>query len=111
MAIKATSYQPDAPTQLSGGTAAAAGADEPTDSDLQRLLSSPDKEADSDADAEIEVDSLTAAKGRRTTDLVRLYLQEIGRVRLLERDEEVEEAQLVQGYMRLLEERDRAAEA
>jgi RNA polymerase nonessential primary-like sigma factor len=41
--------------------------------------------------------------GRRTTDLVRLYLQEIGRVRLLGRDEEVSEAQKVQRYMRLLE--------
>jgi RNA polymerase nonessential primary-like sigma factor len=41
--------------------------------------------------------------GRRTTDLVRLYLQEIGRVRLLGRDEEVSEAQCVQRYMRLLE--------
>lgn len=40
---------------------------------------------------------------RRTTDLVRLYLQEIGRVRLLGRDEEVSEAQKVQRYMRLLE--------
>jgi len=41
--------------------------------------------------------------GRRTTDLVRLYLQEIGRVRLLGRDEEVSEAQCVQRYMRLLD--------
>lgn len=40
---------------------------------------------------------------RRTTDLVRLYLQEIGRVRLLGRDEEVSEAQSVQRYMGLLE--------
>ncbi|HEY9621229.1 MAG TPA: RNA polymerase sigma factor SigC [Crinalium sp.] len=47
----------------------------------------------------------TFSKGasRRTTDLVRLYLQEIGRVRLLGRDEEVSEAQKVQRYMRLLE--------
>ena len=39
---------------------------------------------------------------RRTTDLVRLYLQEIGRVRLLGRDEEVSEAQKVQRYIKLL---------
>ncbi|MCS7030791.1 MAG: RNA polymerase sigma factor SigC [Gloeomargarita sp. SKYG116] len=38
-----------------------------------------------------------------TQDLVRLYLQEIGRVELLGRDEEVAEAQRVQRYMRLLE--------
>jgi len=38
---------------------------------------------------------------RRTTDLVRMYLQEIGRVDLLERDEEISEAQKVQRYLRL----------
>ncbi|MCL1469559.1 RNA polymerase sigma factor SigC [Argonema antarcticum] len=47
---------------------------------------------------------------RRTTDLVRLYLQDIGRVRLLGRDEEVSEAQQVQRYMRLLELRELAAQ-
>ena len=46
---------------------------------------------------------------RRTTDLVRLYLQEIGRVRLLGRDEEVTEAQKIQRYMGLLEIRAKAA--
>lgn len=50
-------------------------------------------------------------KGRRgTTDLVRLYLQEIGRVPLLGRDEEVSEAQNVQRYMQLLESREEAVE-
>jgi RNA polymerase nonessential primary-like sigma factor len=47
--------------------------------------------------------SFTKNTNRRTTDLVRLYLQEIGRVRLLRRDEEVSEAQKVQRYMRLLD--------
>lgn len=47
--------------------------------------------------------SLSKMANRRTTDLVRLYLQEIGRVRLLRRDEEVSEAQKVQRYMRLLD--------
>ncbi len=47
---------------------------------------------------------------RRTTDLVRLYLQEIGRVRLLRRDEEVSEAQKVQRYMRLQEKRSELAQ-
>ena len=55
-------------------------------------------------------DSNTSRKGRQTTDLVRLYLQEIGRVDLLGRDEEVAEAQKIQRYMNLLELRDRAAE-
>jgi len=48
--------------------------------------------------------------GRHSTDLVRLYLQEIGKVDLLGRDEEVFEAQQVQRYMDLLEQRQRAAE-
>ena len=46
---------------------------------------------------------------RRTTDLVRIYLQEIGRVRLLGKDEEVAEARRVQRYMHLLELRAKAA--
>lgn len=54
-------------------------------------------------------DAAQLAVNRRTTDLVRLYLQEIGRVRLLGRDEEVSEAQRVQRYMRLLELRTAAA--
>ena len=48
---------------------------------------------------------------RTTTDLVRLYLQEIGRVPLLERDEEVSEAQKVQRHINILEQRSQAAEA
>jgi RNA polymerase nonessential primary-like sigma factor len=51
------------------------------------------------------------AAGKRTTDLVRMYLQEIGRVQLLGRDEEVSEAQRVQRYMLLLEARNEAAAA
>ncbi len=61
-----------------------------------------------DQDAAEAEDADQAAKlqknaSRRTTDLVRLYLQEIGRVRLLGRDEEVSEAQKVQRYIKLLE--------
>ncbi|MCL2927233.1 MAG: RNA polymerase sigma factor SigC [Trichodesmium sp. MAG_R01] len=43
-------------------------------------------------------------------DLVRLYLQEIGRVDLLQRDQEVSTAQKVQRYVHLLELRNKAAE-
>jgi RNA polymerase nonessential primary-like sigma factor len=62
-------------------------------------------------DLEIEANdaSLQQSANRRTTDLVRLYLQEIGRVHLLERDEEVSEAQKVQRYLRLVELRSEAA--
>jgi RNA polymerase nonessential primary-like sigma factor len=45
--------------------------------------------------------SFAVSPNRRSTDLVRLYLQEIGRVRLLGRDEEVSEAQKVQRYLRM----------
>ncbi|MGJ3249587.1 MAG: RNA polymerase sigma factor SigC [Elainellaceae cyanobacterium] len=55
--------------------------------------------------------SLNRGASRRTTDLVRMYLQEIGRVRLLGRDEEVSEAQKVQRYMRLLDLCHEAAES
>jgi RNA polymerase nonessential primary-like sigma factor len=59
----------------------------------------------------IDPANLRRADTRRTTDLVRLYLQEIGRVRLLGRDEEVSEAQRVQRYMELLEKLKEASEA
>jgi RNA polymerase nonessential primary-like sigma factor len=65
-----------------------------------------DTSVDDLVDAEIEdldATSFSKSANRRTTDLVRLYLQEIGRVRLLRRDEEVSEAQKVQRYMRLLD--------
>lgn len=53
--------------------------------------------------------NLPATSNRRTTDLVRLYLQEIGRVHLLGRDEEVAEAQKVRRHLRLVELRSEAA--
>jgi RNA polymerase nonessential primary-like sigma factor len=85
----------------------------------------PQSFAASAAEAEFEpsVDELMELEGeasdivvaatapRRTTDLVRMYLQEIGRVKLLGRDEEVSEAQKVQRYMQLQEQRDAAAVA
>ena len=64
---------------------------------------------------ELDLDSLesetsTRKGSRTTTDLVRLYLQEIGRVPLLERDEEVSEAQKVQRHIHIIEQRAEAAE-
>ncbi|MEB3182662.1 MAG: RNA polymerase sigma factor SigC [Nostocaceae cyanobacterium] len=56
-----------------------------------------------------EAANFTATPNRRSTDLVRLYLQEIGRVRLLGRDEEVSEAQKVQRYLKLREQLSKAA--
>lgn len=63
-----------------------------------------DLEINAQEDLEITTqESVTSSTStnRRSTDLVRLYLQEIGRVRLLGRDEEVSEAQKVQRYLRL----------
>jgi len=74
--------------------------DEPDASDLMSL----------DLDLSDEIGQ-PQGSNRRTTDLVRLYLQEIGRVRLLGRDEEVAEAQCVQRYMSLLQLRNEAAAA
>ena len=56
-------------------------------------------------------DTVARRGSRTTTDLVRLYLQEIGRVPLLERDEEVSEAQKVQKHISIIEQRSAAAEA
>ncbi|MEM7553381.1 MAG: RNA polymerase sigma factor SigC [Cyanobacteria bacterium P01_A01_bin.84] len=64
--------------------------DSPIEEDLENI-----------SDGAVEAVSASPVSGRRSTDLVRLYLQEIGRVRLLGRDEEVSEAQKVQRYLKL----------
>ncbi|HIK46110.1 MAG TPA: RNA polymerase sigma factor, RpoD/SigA family, partial [Leptolyngbyaceae cyanobacterium M65_K2018_010] len=74
-------------------------------------LSMPDFAAGDAPPEDLEVDPAALLKGRHTTDLVRLYLQEIGRVRLLAKDEEVSEAQCVQSYMQLLDNLQEAAQA
>lgn len=58
-----------------------------------------------DLDLDEAIELIPVVGRSRTTDLVRMYLQEIGRVPLLGRDEEVTEAQRVQRYMLLLEHR------
>ena len=64
------------------------------------------------SDEEFAFFDQTATNNRNghTTDLVRLYLQDIGRVPLLERDEELTEARKVQNYIQLLEKRQALAE-
>lgn len=88
---------------------AAINASKPTDDSLathEPMDIDPNLDEDLGADSE-SVSTPTKFQGRRgTTDLVRLYLQEIGRVPLLGRDEEVSEAQKVQRYMHLLESRE-----
>lgn len=89
-----------------------------TDADLDDDKALNEVAPPDDADLMASDDDLMAGvtvgvsqtKTRRTTDLVRLYLQEIGRVRLLQRDEEVSEAQHVQRYMELIELRDSTGE-
>lgn len=73
---------------------------------LDSDLTVDDSELSVDDLQELEMASVDPANfagntNRRSTDLVRLYLQEIGRVRLLGRDEEVSEAQKVQRYLRM----------
>ncbi len=75
--------------------------------DLEPELTADDADAPADEDLEqlemasSETTNASASTKTRSTDLVRLYLQEIGRVRLLGRDEEVSEAQKVQRYLKL----------
>ncbi|MGF1480447.1 MAG: RNA polymerase sigma factor SigC [Cyanophyceae cyanobacterium] len=74
---------------------------------------SNDKSADELVELDLEemdANSASQRRNRNTTDLVRLYLQEIGRVPLLKKDEEVAKAQQVQRYVQLLEQRSEAAE-
>jgi RNA polymerase nonessential primary-like sigma factor len=52
-----------------------------------------------------DLNALATTPPRRSTDLVRIYLQDIGRVQLLDRAEEVSEAQKVKAYVTLLEAR------
>lgn len=68
--------------------------------------------ATASADEEFAFFDQTATSNRNghTTDLVRLYLQDIGRVPLLERDEELTEARKVQNYIQLLDKRQALAE-
>jgi RNA polymerase nonessential primary-like sigma factor len=81
---------------------------EDTDRDSSDKL--PDELVEIDLDT-TDPDSIYRKASRTTTDLVRLYLQEIGRVPLLERDEEVSEAQKVQRHINIIEQRVEAAEA
>ena len=50
-------------------------------------------------------------KSSNTTDSIQLYLQEIGRVPLLEKEEEVSESQKVQKHIQIIDARNQAAEA
>ncbi|MCL2932856.1 MAG: RNA polymerase sigma factor SigC [Trichodesmium sp. MAG_R03] len=56
-----------------------------------------------------KADNAQINTNRGQADLVRLYLQEIGQVDLLEKDQEVSAAQKVQSYIQLLELRNKAA--
>lgn len=59
----------------------------------------------------IELTQVTKESYRHSTDLVRLYLQDIGRVPLLKKEEEVSKAKQIQRYVQLVELRDQAAES
>ncbi len=110
---KTTSYQPaksdHRPNKI--------GATEPmtAQTDASSMSDSSLEESELDATSGMEVEYAEADESirghRTTTDLVRLYLQEIGKVNLLGRDEEVSVAQKVQRHVSLLGVRETAAEA
>jgi len=80
--------------------------DQQVTTSLQPTLTRNETELSEDEQRVLELESNDIASLRprassHTTDLVRLYLQEIGRVRLLGRDEEVSEAQKVQRYLQI----------
>lgn len=78
------------------------------DSTVDLTAAIDDEDLDEDLFEGLPLHAADAHQQRRTTDLVRIYLQEIGRVRLLGRGEEVSEAQKVQRYMHLLDLRKQA---
>ncbi len=108
-----TSYQPAKSDHRPNKT----GATEPmtAQTDAPSMNNSSLEESELDATSGMEVEYAEADESirghRTTTDLVRLYLQEIGKVNLLGRDEEVSVAQKVQRYVSLLEVRQTAADA
>lgn len=82
--------------------------------DTQDLNSNEKTETETDW-VEIESETIYSSessskkRNRNTTDLVRLYLQEIGRVPLLRKDEEVLKAQQIQRHINLIQLRNEAA--
>lgn len=83
--------------------------DEPPVSDVRDTMSPLEEEELTVQLPDLEYTAV-ARRQQASTDLVRLYLQDIGRIPLLKRDEEVQVAQQVQGYLSLLELQNRAAE-
>lgn len=105
--MPATSFYPDADCEEQGQLDVEAA---PWQPDVLDMNSESGVDDDVDPEAEDADSANVRSQGsRRTTDLVRLYLQEIGRVRLLGKDEEVAEAQKVQRYVQLIELRNEAA--
>ncbi len=89
--------EPDDAVIGKDAAAAAEGLLEDNDKEVVKVLS-------------VDLSKSGRSSGRHTTDLVRLYLQEIGRVPLLLRHEEVAEAQKVQRFMGLVEQRNEFAQ-
>jgi RNA polymerase nonessential primary-like sigma factor len=79
------------------------------DIDEESLQTSLSELFESD-EADLDSTAVPATKSMYySKDLVRLYLQDIGKVRLLLRDEEISESKIVQRYVQLLELRTTAA--
>ncbi len=74
----------------------------PPNDSLEPDLMSPEEEAELTVELPDLEYTAVARRQQASTDLVRLYLQDIGRIPLLRRDEEVQVAQQVQNYLSLL---------
>ncbi|AIE74832.1 MULTISPECIES: RNA polymerase sigma factor SigC [unclassified Synechocystis] len=86
--------------------------DEPPPTNVRDLEAlSPLEEGELTVDLQDLEYTVVAHRQPSSTDLVRLYLQDIGRIPLLKRDEEVQVAQQVQSYLRLLAIQNQAAES
>jgi RNA polymerase primary sigma factor len=93
---------------------------DPTEGDTDDPLLETDDDRDDFFDAEPDEDDEKAPKGGRrraqakkkhyTEDSIRLYLQEIGRIRLLRADEEIELARKIADLLELERVRDRLSE-
>ena len=110
---KTTSYQPAKSDHRPNKIGATEPMTAQTDASSMSDSSLEDSELDATSGMEVEyAEADESIRGHRTTtDLVRLYLQEIGKVNLLGRDEEVSVAQKVQRHVSLLGVRETAAEA
>lgn len=83
--------------------------DSQSDGQVEHKIFNLDNESADNINHEVEfAEKLDTDRNYNTKDLVKLYLQDIGRVPLLTKDEEVTNAQKIQRYLELVELRNQA---